>query len=114
MWLVEAVIAGGLTAAGLRVLVAYFAAQRVRRMPVVRRVPLIGVRPPAAPPREEGADLLAYPERLRTLEDRLIERHHAVQDQLQVMVARRSEVAAKGGREDLAKKYDADMSMLER
>ena len=67
---------------------------RVRRLPVVRRVPLLGVRPslPPLPTREEGSDLLAYPRRLETLQDRLVERHRAVQGQLQLLSARREGV----------------------
>jgi hypothetical protein len=89
---------------------------RVRRLPVVRRVPLLGVRPslPPLPTREEGSDLLAYPRRLETLQDRLVERHRAVQGQLQLLSARREGVRVKGDRDDLLKKYEADVVMLDR
>lgn len=89
---------------------------RFRRMPGVRRVPLLGVRPnlPPLPVGEEGADLLAYPRRLAELQDRLVDRHRAVQQQLQLLAARRDGVRAKGDRDDLARKYDADVVMLDR
>ncbi|MDP2308071.1 MAG: hypothetical protein Q8P18_18755 [Pseudomonadota bacterium] len=89
---------------------------RVRRLPGIRRVPLLGVRTnlPPLPVPEEGADLLAYPRRLAELQDRLIERHRAVQQQLQLLAARRDGVRAKGDRDDLARKYEADVVMLDR
>lgn len=90
--------------------------RKVRQLPGVRRVPLIGARPqlPPLPQREEGADLLAYPRRLAELEDRLVERHRAVQQQLQLLAARRDTIRSKGDREDLTKKYEADVAMLDR
>ncbi len=88
----------------------------LRRLPGVRRVPLLGVRPdlPPLPVGEEGMDLLAYPRRLAELQDRLVERHRAVQQQLQLLSARRDNVRAKGDRDDLIKKYEADVVMLDR
>ncbi len=89
----------------------------VRRMRGVRRVPLIGVRPSPLPPLPsagEGADLLAYPGRLGELQSRLVDRHRAVQQQLQVLSARRDGVRAKGDRDDLIKKYESDVAMLDR
>jgi hypothetical protein len=96
--------------------VAGWVGGRVRRLPGVRRVPLIGVRPSLPPlaSAEEGADLLAYPRRLGELEDRLVDRHRAVQAQLQLLAARRDGVRAKGGRDDLTKKYEADVTLLDR
>lgn len=96
--------------------VAGWVGRRVRRLPGIRRVPLIGVGTnlPPLPAAEEGADLLAYPRRLSELQDRLAERHRAVQQQLQVLGARRDGIRAKGDRDDLAKKYEADVVMLDR
>ncbi|MDP2314197.1 MAG: hypothetical protein Q8P41_14940 [Pseudomonadota bacterium] len=96
--------------------VAGWVGRRVRRLPGVRRVPMLGI-PTSLPPLptpEEGADLLAYPRRLAELQERLAERHRAVQQQLQVLAARRDGVRVKGGREDLIKKYEADVVMLDR
>lgn len=93
------------------------AAHLFRRMPGVRRVPLIGVKtplPPVPSPHREGEDLLGYPRRLAELEDRLVDRHRAVQQQLQLLHARQDSVRAKGDRDDLIKKYDADVAMLDR
>lgn len=97
--------------------VAAVAIQRARRLPVVNRVPMIGVRPnplPALPRPEEGADLLAYPRRLEELEERLVERQRAVQQQLQLLSARRDSVRAKADRGDLIKKYEGDVALLDR
>lgn len=96
--------------------IAGWVGRRVRRFPGIRRVPVIGVRTdlPPLPVPEEGADLLAYPRRLAELQDRLVERHRAVQQQLQVLAARRDGVRAKGDRDDLARKYEADVVMLDR
>jgi hypothetical protein len=69
---------------------------------------------PPLPVQEEGADLLGYPRRLEDLEGRLVERHRAVQEQLRLLSARREGVRAKGDREDLLKKYEADVAMLDR
>lgn len=90
--------------------------QRVRRLPGVRRVPLLGVRPalPPLPSPEEGSDLLGYPRRLAELEARLDDRHRSVQQQLQVLTARRDAVQSKGDRADLTRKYEADVAMLDR
>lgn len=111
-WVVNLFLAAG--AAFLAFVVAiWFVVSRVRRLPLVQRLPMIGVRP-APRALEEGADLLSYPRRLEEMEARLVERHRAVQSQLQLLAARRAEVSAKGGREDLAKKYDADLVMLDR
>jgi hypothetical protein len=118
-WVFELVILVmlGLTAvAAVLGYVAGWLGSRVRRMPVVRDVPLIGVRPslPPLPKGEEGADLLAYPRRLGELLDRLVDRHRAVQGQLQVLGARKDNVTAKGDRDDLIKKYEADLALLDR
>jgi hypothetical protein len=117
-WVVDILLAaGGLFTA--MVVAFVFVVTRVRRLPVVRRLPLIGMEPSPRVPvivsrSEEGGDLLSYPRRLEEMEGRLEDRHRAVQAQLRVLAARRAEVAAKGGREDLAKKYDADVAMLDR
>lgn len=89
----------------------------VRRLPGIRRVRLLGVSPQPLPPLPqpgERADLLAYPSRLAELEARLVDRHRAVQEQLQVLTARRDQVRAKGDRDALTKKYEADVHMLDR
>jgi hypothetical protein len=104
------VLAGVLGASGAA---AWWATKPIRRMRTARKLPMLGVRSPP-PRRDDTADLLAYPRRLEELEEQLIERHRAVQQQVQVIGARRDEVSAKGGRDDLARKYDADVAMLER
>jgi hypothetical protein len=118
-WIVEFVVIVFLFALGFAALAGYGVARlgsRIRRLPGVRRVPLLGVRPdrPALSAAEEGADLLAYPRRLGELQDRLVDRHRAVQQQLQVLASRRDTVRSKGDREDLTKKYEADVTMLDR
>jgi hypothetical protein len=85
----------------------------VRRMPMIRKVPIIGVRP-TLPEVDPNADLQAYPERLNVLEDRLESRHRAVQDQLRLLQDRRLEVAGKPDREDLVARYDEDIGHLDR
>lgn len=81
--------------------------RRLRSAPV--RNPL-----PPLPAKEEGADLLAYPHRLEALEVRLVERHRAVQEQLRLLADRRDAVRAKGDRDELIRKYEADLAMLDR
>lgn len=92
---------------------AYRTAGKVRRMPVVRKIPMIGVRPPE-PPVAIDADLRAYPERLLVLESRLGERHAAVQEQLRLLAERRQAVAGKAERHDLVSRYDDDIGHLDR
>ena len=102
---------------GMVVAVGYLAVRKtvrtVRRMPVIRKVPLIGVKP-TVPEVEPDADLKAYPERLARLETRLDERHGAVQDQLRLLQDRRLDVANKPDRADLVERYDEDISHLDR
>lgn len=113
MWVLEAIAVGVTLGAGVAAVAGIYVVRTARRLPPFRRgAPRIVVRPPAPAARDEGADLLAYPQRLAELEDRLVDRHRAVQQQLHVLSARRAEVAAKGGRDDLARKYDADLAML--
>lgn len=71
-------------------------------------------RRPALPERDdqEGSDLLAYPRKLEALEQRLGERHRAVEDQMQLLEARCAEMDAKAGREELARKYRDDLRLL--
>lgn len=85
----------------------------VRRMPVIRKVPLLGVKP-TLPVIEPDADLKAYPDRLLRLEERLDERHGAVQDQLRLLQDRRLDVAGKPDRADLVERYDEDIAHLDR
>lgn len=92
-------------------IVGFFRALPERR----RRRLALTVQPlPPLPAGEEGADLLGYPRRLEELEGRLVERHRAVQEQLRVLAERRETVRAKGDREELLKKYEADVAMLDR
>jgi hypothetical protein len=85
----------------------------VRRMPVVRKIPVIGVRPPE-PPQALDHDLRAYPDRLLALEARLVDRHGAVQEQLRLLGERRAEVASKEDRADLVARYEEDIGHLDR
>jgi hypothetical protein len=85
--------------------------QAARRIPVVRDVPLVGVRADAPPP---DADLLAYPQRLAALEDRLGERHSAVQEQLRVLNERILALGEKADRADLVARYEVDIGHLDR
>lgn len=94
-------------------LVARKAVRTVRRMPVIRKVPILGVKPPV-PAAEPDADLKAYPDRLLRLEQRLDERHGAVQDQLRLLQERRFEVSTKPDRADLVARYDEDIAHLDR
>ncbi len=105
---------GGL-AAGYAAVRAYRLAKKTvsvaRRLPVVRRLPLLGKVEPAPP---IDADLNAYPERLAALELRLIDRHGAVQDQLRVLTERRIDLGAKPDRADLVARYEEDIGHLDR
>lgn len=109
------ILVGAGLAGAVGVLIGWFVMARVKRLrerhaPKALRVTVSE----PAPRRDDAADLLAYPARLAELEDRLVDRQRAVQQQIQVLAGRRAEVAAKGGREDLARKYDADLAMLVR
>lgn len=60
----------------------------------------------------QGEDLLRYPARLAELSWQLERSHAAVEEQLAHLSARRSEVAAKAGREGLVARYEADSELL--
>jgi hypothetical protein len=106
-----------LSVVGMGAAVAYLVVRRtvrtVRRMPVIRNVPMIGVKPKIEAPNPDD-DLNAYPERLARLESRLDERHGAVQDQMRLLADRRAEVAEKPDRADLVARYDEDIGHLDR
>jgi hypothetical protein len=116
MWVLEAVFWVVLIVVtailGLAGFLAISAAGVVRRLPVVRHIPAIGV--PPRPRAGADADLFACPERLRELEARLAQRHDAVSEQLVLLRNRRAALAAKPSRADLARNYDADVALLER
>lgn len=104
---------------GYPALLVYRAARFVRRsanaargLPAARPAPRLGG--PAAPEPAPNADLTAYPERLAALEARLVERHHAVQEQLRVLNARVADLAGKADRGDLVVRYEADIEHLDR
>lgn len=59
-------------------------------------------------------DLHACPRRLESLEVRLTDRLRAVKAQAARLRERRGELGAKAGREDLLKKYDQDLGLLDR
>lgn len=83
-----------------------------KRIPLRRRVAALPS-PPSAPTPSD-ADLVAYPERLAALEERLVERHGAVQDQLRVLTERRLALGAKPDRADLVARYEADIGHLDK
>lgn len=93
--------------------IAQRAARKVAKLRPLKNLPRITARPSQAAFVEEGADLLAYPRKLEALEQRLGERHRAVQEQMQVLDARRTEMAQKPGREELVKKYREDVALLD-
>jgi hypothetical protein len=68
----------------------------------------------SSPTADDTADLAAYPERLAELEVALAGRHTEAQQQRALLEARRAEVANKPGREELARKYEADEALLVR
>ncbi len=105
-------LAGGL-GAYLAARLAYKTAGKVRRLPVVRKIPLIGVKPPEAP-KPLDHDLRAYPDRLLALETGLAGRHAEVQAQMRLLADRRGEVANKPDRADLVARYDEDIGHLDR
>jgi hypothetical protein len=86
---------------------AFYAGRTVKRRLVAARRPALG-QP------DDTADLMAYPARLAELEAALAGRHAAAQEQRALMEARRAEVANKPGREELARKYEADEALLVR
>ncbi len=103
-----------MAAAGLGAyLIARRAAQTVQSIRTNRSLPRISARPTRTKLMEEGADLLAYPRKLEVLEQKLGDRHRAVQDQMQLLDARRAEMQAKVGRDELVKKYQQDVALLD-
>jgi hypothetical protein len=114
-WIDLLIVAVAMFGAGATVawLVGRNMVRKARKLPGVRRLPLIGVQE-APGPADDSADLRAYPLRLESLERRLEELHRGVQAQLQVLHTRRADVLAKGGRDDLARKYLEDAELLDR
>ncbi len=110
---VASVLALGGIGAYVAARLAYKTAGKVRRLPVVRKIPVLGVKPPE-PPLAIDADLRAYPERLLVLESRLVVRHAAVQEQLRLLADRRAEVGGKSDRQDLVARYEDDIGHLDR
>ncbi len=107
------VIFAVMAAAGLGTyLLARRAAQKVRSFRVNRSLPRLTARPVRPARVEEGADLLAYPRKLESLEQKLGDRHRAVQEQAMVLDARLVEVQQKPGREELVRKYQQDVALL--
>ena len=97
----------------LALAIARRAARGVRRLATRREPPLFGVRP-GARALDDAAELRTYPNRLAAIEEKLIERHSAVQEQLRVLQERRAEVETKDGRDDLTRKYADDIALLDR
>lgn len=110
LWLVLALIgSAGVGAFWL----AQRAAKKVATLRPIRSRPRITARPAVSEREEEGEDLFAYPRKLEALEQRLGERHRAVQEQMQVLGARTAEMEAKAGREELVRKYRTDFALLD-
>lgn len=117
MWLIGsgalALLGVLLVALLLAFAIARRAARGVKRLATRREPPLFGVRP-GARALDDAAELRTYPNRLAAIEERLVERHSAVQEQLRVLQERRAEVEVKEGRDDLTKKYAEDIALLDR
>lgn len=89
------------------------AARRVRRLGDRPPVALLTMRGMEAGPMSDD-DLYACPRSLDQLDERMGDRLRAVAAQADVLRSRREEMAQKGGREELAKKYGEDVTMLNR
>ena len=111
--LVLSLVAAGGLGAYLAARLAYKTATKLRRMPVVRKIPVIGARPPEAP-KPLDHDLRAYPDRLLSLETRLAGRHAEVQGQMRLLADRRVALGTKPDRADLVARYDEDIGHLDR
>ncbi len=118
MWFLEGafwvILILGAAALGAVGYFAYAMVGAARRLPGVRRLPRVGVRPEAETRALTDDDLFSCPRRLGELEARLAERHAAVQAQAEVLAARRASLAGKAARDDLTRNYDQDVNLLTR
>ncbi len=117
MWFLEAafwiILILTVTAVGAASFFAFSVVGVVRRLPLVRRIPRIGI-PSAPAPALTDEDLFSCPRRLGELESRLADRYAAVQAQADLLSSRRATLASKPARDDLTRNYDQDVNLLAR
>lgn len=78
-----------------------------------KALPRDGQGAPGATSALEVPDLRRYPERLEALQDALEQSLRAGESQTMHLTAKRNEIAAKPGREEIAQRYAQDLALLE-